>query len=138
MLPMPAAGIRQEILLDLQLLLCSKLRSQRRCSCTLACISVFSASEKSRILIQEAGDMMSSQTKRFAFLCSSCLFLTCVGLEQYVAFDAASASSTYSAGNLVGSPAFTAQQALSGGSGYWFDCLSLTARDMPCESACMM
>ena len=48
-------------------------------------------------------------------------FLTCSGLEQYVAFDAASASSTYSAGNLVGSPAFTAQQALSGGSGYWFD-----------------
>lgn len=38
---------------------------------------------------------------------------------QYVAFDAASASSTYSAGNLAGSPAFAAQQALSGGSGYW-------------------
>ena len=56
------------------------------------------------------------------FLCA--LFLNaCAGIEQYVAFDAASASSTYSAGNLVGSPAFTAQQALSGGSGYWFDCV---------------
>ena len=41
------------------------------------------------------------------------------GSQQYVAFDAASASSTYSAGNLEGSPAFAAQQALSGGSGYW-------------------
>jgi len=41
------------------------------------------------------------------------------GTQQYVAFDAASASSTYSMGNLVGSPAFGAQQALSGGSGYW-------------------
>ena len=40
-------------------------------------------------------------------------------LEQNLAFDAASASSTYSAGNLDGSPAFNAQQALSGGSGYW-------------------
>jgi len=39
--------------------------------------------------------------------------------QQLVAFDAASASSTYSAGNLAGSPAFAAQQALSGGSGYW-------------------
>jgi len=39
--------------------------------------------------------------------------------QQHVAFDAASASSTYSAGNLAGSPAFAAQQALSGGSGYW-------------------
>jgi len=45
-----------------------------------------------------------------------------MGLEQYVAFDAATASSTYSAGNLVGSPAFTAQQALGGGSGYWLNC----------------
>ena len=44
-----------------------------------------------------------------------------MGLEQYVAFDTASASSTYSAGNLVGSPAFTAQQALGGGSGYWLN-----------------
>jgi hypothetical protein len=41
------------------------------------------------------------------------------GAQQYVAFDAASASSTYSAGNLAGSPAFAAQQSLSGGSGYW-------------------
>jgi hypothetical protein len=58
------------------------------------------------------------QTK-FLIVCAlSCN--ACAGLEQYVAFDAASASSTYSAGNLVGSPAFTAQQALSGGSGYWF------------------
>ena len=39
--------------------------------------------------------------------------------QQYVAFDAASATSTYSAGNLAGSSAFAAQQALSGGSGYW-------------------
>lgn len=48
-------------------------------------------------------------------------FLICLaaGNQQYVAFDAASASSTYSAGNLEGSPAFAAQQALSGGSGYW-------------------
>ena len=36
-----------------------------------------------------------------------------------VAFDAASASSTYSAGNLAGSPAFALQQALSSGSGNW-------------------
>ena len=43
----------------------------------------------------------------------------CNGLEQNLAFDAASASSTFSAGNLNGSPAFNAQQALSGGSGYW-------------------
>lgn len=55
---------------------------------------------------------------RLIFFCSLS-FLACSGLEQYVAFDAASASSTYSAGNLVGSPAFTAQQVLSGGSGYW-------------------
>ena len=53
-------------------------------------------------------------------MCVSALYLVpCMGLEQYVAFDAATASSTYSVGNLVGSPAFTAQQALSGGSGYW-------------------
>ena len=49
------------------------------------------------------------------FLALAC----CEALEQHVAFDAASASSTYSAGNLEGSPAFNAQQALSGGSGYW-------------------
>jgi len=55
---------------------------------------------------------------RFAVLA----FLVCAvcdGLEQNLAFDAASASSTFSAGNLNGSPAFNAQQALSGGSGYW-------------------
>ena len=50
----------------------------------------------------------------------SCVVLTAAGLQQYAAFDAASASSTYSAGNLAGSPAFAAQQALSGGSGYWW------------------
>merc|ERR1719463_149301 len=49
----------------------------------------------------------------------SCVVLTAAGLQQYAAFDAASASSTYSAGNLAGSPAFAAQQALSSGSGYW-------------------
>ena len=59
---------------------------------------------------------------RFLFVLCSVFLVACTGLEQYVAFDAASASSTYSAGNLVGSPAFTAQQALSGGSGYWCDC----------------
>ncbi len=47
------------------------------------------------------------------------LVLPAAGAQQYVAFDAASASSTYSVGNLAGSPAFAAQQALSGGSGYW-------------------
>jgi len=47
------------------------------------------------------------------------LALVAAGPQQYVAFDAASASSTYSAGNLAGSPAFAAQQALSSGSGYW-------------------
>ena len=52
----------------------------------------------------------------FLFICGSS------GSQQYVAFDSASASSTYSAGNLAGSPAFAAQQALSGGSGYWWVC----------------
>jgi hypothetical protein len=47
------------------------------------------------------------------------LVLPAIAAQQYVAFDAASASSTYSVGNLAGSPAFAAQQALSGGSGYW-------------------
>lgn len=47
------------------------------------------------------------------------LVLLSTAAQQYVAFDAASASSTYSVGNLAGSPAFGAQQALSGGSGYW-------------------
>ena len=55
------------------------------------------------------------------FLLPSLHFLAYVaaGSQEYVAFDDASASSTYSAGNLQGSPAFAAQQALSGGSGYW-------------------
>lgn len=57
----------------------------------------------------------------------SCVVLTAAGLQQYAAFDAASASSTYSAGNLAGSPAFAAQQALSGGSGYWCSSGSHTA-----------
>lgn len=47
------------------------------------------------------------------------LVLPAAAAQQYVAFDAASASSTYSVGNLAGSPAFAAQQTLSGGSGYW-------------------
>lgn len=47
------------------------------------------------------------------------LVLLSTAAQQYVAFDAASASSTYSVGNLAGSPAFGAEQALSGGSGYW-------------------
>lgn len=47
------------------------------------------------------------------------LVLLPIAAQQYVAFDAASASSTYSVGNLAGSPAFGAEQALSGGSGYW-------------------
>ena len=45
-------------------------------------------------------------------------FATCMGLKQHAAFDIASASSTHSAGNLVGSPAFNAQQASRGGFGY--------------------
>lgn len=55
---------------------------------------------------------------RFA-LFSFLVCVVCSGLEQHLAFDEASASSTYSMGNLDGSPAFNAQQALSGGSGYW-------------------
>jgi len=55
---------------------------------------------------------------RFA-LFSSLVCVVCSGLEQNLAFDEASASSTYSAGNLDGSPAFNAQQALNGCSGYW-------------------
>ena len=46
-------------------------------------------------------------------------FATCMGLEQHAAFDIATASSTHSAGNLVGSPAFNAKQASRGGFGYW-------------------
>lgn len=53
-----------------------------------------------------------------ACMCSLLLSLA-AATTQYIAFDTASASSTYSAGNLAGSPAFAAQQALTGGSGYW-------------------
>ena len=60
---------------------------------------------------------MSSQTKRVVFLRSSMLFVTFVGLAEDVAFDAASASSSYSAVDLDGAPAFAAQQASSGVSG---------------------
>ena len=49
----------------------------------------------------------------------SILVVSTARAEQLVAFDAAHATSTYSAGNLAGSPVFAAQQALSGGSGYW-------------------
>jgi hypothetical protein len=52
-------------------------------------------------------------------LLSSVLVPAAAKTQQHVSFDAASASSTYSAGNLAGSPAFAAQQSLSGGSGYW-------------------
>jgi hypothetical protein len=56
---------------------------------------------------------------RRLFALSSVLVLCATGAQQYAAFDACSASSTYSAGNLAGSPAFAAQQALSSGTGYW-------------------
>ena len=56
---------------------------------------------------------------RRLFALSSVLVLCTSGAQQYAAFDACSASSTYSAGNLAGSPAFAAQQALSSGTGYW-------------------
>jgi hypothetical protein len=46
------------------------------------------------------------------------LALVAAGPQLHVAFDAGGASSTYSAGNLAGSPAFAAQHALSSGSGY--------------------
>lgn len=62
-----------------------------------------------------------------SFLIFSGIVLGAAGLQQYAAFDAASASSTYSAGNLAGSPAFAAQQSLSGGSGYWCSSGSHTA-----------
>ena len=42
-------------------------------------------------------------------------FATCMGLEQHAAFDITTARSTHSAGNLVGSPAFNAQQVLDRG-----------------------
>lgn len=62
---------------------------------------------------------MTKMYMALVLIVSAMCLVPCMGLEQYVAFDAATASSTYSTGNLVGSPAFTAQQALSGGSGYW-------------------
>jgi len=39
--------------------------------------------------------------------------------QPYIAFDSAKASSTYSAGNLAGSPDFAALRAVDSGSGYW-------------------
>merc|ERR1712190_13326 len=39
--------------------------------------------------------------------------------SQHISFDAASSSSTYSAGSASGYPAFAASQALSPSSGYW-------------------
>jgi len=60
---------------------------------------------------------MSPATKAYLLLLA--IALAAASAQQYVAFDAASATSTYSAGNLAGSSAFAAQQALSGGSGYW-------------------
>jgi len=48
----------------------------------------------------------------------SCI-LACVWAQPYVAFDIAKASSTYSSGNLAGSPDFAAERALDSGSGYW-------------------
>ena len=42
-------------------------------------------------------------------------FATCMGLEQHAAFDIITAHSTHSVGNLVGSPAFNAQQVLDRG-----------------------
>ena len=60
---------------------------------------------------------MTPATKAYLLLLA--IALASASAQQYVAFDAASATSTYSAGNLAGSSAFAAQQALSGGSGYW-------------------
>ena len=80
---------------------------------------------------------MSGQTKRFAFLCSSFLFLTYAGLAQDLALDAANASSSQSAGDLGGPPAFAAQQASSGGSRYCNDSLTLASRAVLGNSACM-
>jgi hypothetical protein len=78
-----------------------------------------------------AGCRMSSTTKGHSsermqqvFGLFSSVMLVAAGSQQYVAFDAASASSTHSVGNLAGSPTFAAQQALSAGSGYW-SCLAL-------------
>jgi len=55
----------------------------------------------------------------YCFLCFAFSVPLAATTQQHVAFDVASTSSTYSSGNLAGSPAFAAQQALSGGSGYW-------------------
>ena len=55
----------------------------------------------------------------FAFCIVLCLCVHASVALQYASFDAASASSTYSADSLNGSPAFAAAQALSVGSGYW-------------------
>ena len=65
---------------------------------------------------------------RGLFLLFSGLVLAMASSQQYVAFDAASASSTHSAGNLAGSPAFAAQQALSAGSGYWLRVVLICGR----------
>ena len=53
---------------------------------------------------------MSPATKAYLLLLA--IALAAASAQQYVAFDAASATSTYSAGNLAGSSAFAAQQAL--------------------------
>ena len=45
-------------------------------------------------------------------------FAACMGLEQHAAFDITTARSTHSVGNLIGSPAFTAQQPSRDGVGY--------------------
>lgn len=47
------------------------------------------------------------------------VFSGCVVAQPYIAFDSAKSSSTYSAGNLAGSPDFAAARALDSGSGYW-------------------
>ena len=64
-------------------------------------------------------EAMRPMTK--AYLTLLAIAVATATAQQYVAFDAASATSTYSSGNLAGSSAFAAQQALSGGSGYWCD-----------------
>merc|ERR1719352_567658 len=46
-------------------------------------------------------------------------FVPVVGAGLAAAAEDAAASSTYSSGNLVGSPEFSAANALSSGSGYW-------------------
>ena len=72
-----------------------------------------------RLLLSSALLSRRQNMMQQLFLLFSGLVLATAGSQQYVAFDAASASSTHSAGNLAGSPAFAAQQALSAGSGYW-------------------